>query len=341
MSKPGPLAWLIVGEDPSLVSEELSRLVRQLVGDQDRSLVLEEMASADDAELFAVVDACRTPPFLSDRRVVVVRELGRFGPDQLAPVLSYLEEPMSTTRLVLVSGGGTLPSKFVTAFKAAGCTEVVGTDVSPREARNWVAEKVAASGVKLVPAALVAIQDHLGEDLNRLSSVLATLESAYGTGARLGPEQVAPYLGEAGAVPPWDLTDAIDRGDAETALTLLHRLTGAGDRHPLVVLAILSRHYSNMLKVQSPSIATEAQAAAALGIAKGRSTFPAKKALDAARRLGPSGVGDAVIALAEAELALKGKIDWEGDLVLEVLIARLCRLSRSARARSGTASGRR
>ncbi|HUC13132.1 MAG TPA: hypothetical protein VMS00_01650, partial [Acidimicrobiales bacterium] len=65
--------------------------------------------------------------------------------------------------------------------------------------------------------------------------------------------------------------------------------------------------------------------------AKGRSTFPARKALDAARRLGMRGSGDAVIALADAELALKGKLDWEPEAVLEVLVARLCRLSRTAR----------
>ena len=114
---------------------------------------------------------------------------------------------------------------------------------------------------------------------------------------------------------------------------LLHRLTGGADgRHPLVVTAILHRHFGNILKAQSPSITSEAQAAAAIGIAKGRSTFPARKALDAARRLGSAGTGDAILALADAELGLKGKMDWPSDLVLEVLIARLCRLSRAGRA---------
>lgn len=341
MSSTSTLAWLVTGDDASLVSEQLGRLVHELVRDQDRSLVLEEMATADDADLSYVADACRTPPFLSDRRVVIVRDIGRFGADQLAPLLSYLQDPLETSRLVLAAGGGTVPAKFVSAFKSAGRTQVIGTDINPREARSWVADRVAASGVKLAPPALAALQEHLGQDLNRLSSLLATLESAYGAATRIGPEELTPYLGEAGGVPPWDLTDAIDRGDAAQALALVHRLTGAGERHPLVVLAVLHRHYSNVLRVQSRSIATEAQAAAALGIAKGRSTFPAKKALDVARRLGPTGVGDAIVALADAELSLKGKIDWDGDLVLEVLIARLCRLARASGARAGAASAAR
>jgi hypothetical protein len=66
---------------------------------------------------------------------------------------------------------------------------------------------------------------------------------------------------------------------------------------------------------------------------KGRSTFPAKKALDQGRRLGHDGVARAIELLAEADLTFRGfGKDWPPDLVMEVLVARLCRL---APARSG------
>ena len=104
----------------------------------------------------------------------------------------------------------------------------------------------------------------------------------------MGPDELEPYLGQPGSVPPWDLTDAIDKGETEAALTVLHRLMEAGARHPLVILAILHRHFGNILRTQSPAITSESEAAGALGIAKGRSTYPARKALDAARRLGPA-----------------------------------------------------
>jgi hypothetical protein len=42
------------------------------------------------------------------------------------------------------------------------------------------------------------------------------------------------------------------------------------------------------------------------------------------------------MALADAELALKGKVDLPPELVLEVLVARLCRLSRTRVSRAGT-----
>jgi DNA polymerase III subunit delta len=338
-SAAAPAAWLVTGEDPALLGEAVANLVGELVGTADRSLVLEDFAG-EEVDVGAVASACSTPPFLADRRVVVLREAGRFSLDQLEPLLSYLKEPLSTTRLVVAGGGGSLPPKFVNGFKAAPGTVLVTSDVTSREAHNWVTERIARAPLTLAPGAAAQLESHLGEDLNRLSSLLATLETAYGPGARVSLDELEPYLGQPGSVPPWDLTDAIDKGDADGALKALHRLMEAGDRHPLVLLAILHRHFGNILRVQSPDITTEGQAAEALGIAKGRSTFPARKALDAARRLGPRGSADAVIALADAELALKGKLEWEPELVLEVLVARLCRLSRSSRSAPLAARGR-
>jgi DNA polymerase-3 subunit delta len=335
---PERTAWLVTGEDASLVAEAVANLVNQLVDGAERSLVLEDYGG-EDLEVGVVVDACSTPPFLADRRVVVLRDAGRYGTDRLQPLASYLEGPLPTTKLVVAGGGGALPAKFVTAFKQAAGATLVNTDVSSREAHSWVSQRLSHGPVKLVPAAAAMVEEHLGEDLNRLGALLATLEAAYGHGARIETEDLEPYLGEPGSVPPWDLTDAIDKGETEVALKVLHRLLEAGARHPLVVLAILQRHFGNVLRVQSPAITSEAEAAAALGMAKGRSTFPARKALDAARRLGPSSTGDAIVALADAELALKGKLDLPSELVLEVLVARLGRLSRHARSGASTAGG--
>jgi DNA polymerase III subunit delta len=334
----GKVAWLVTGEDPSLLAEEVGKLVRRLLGDAERSLAVEDFGTDDDEEavVAAAVDASQTPPFLSDRRVVVLRGAGRFNADQLAPVVRYLEEPLPTTRLVVVGDGGTFPAKVAGAFRASPVAEVMTTDVAAREAHGWFSGRLGHAPVKFLAPAAAVVEQHLGEDLGRLSALLAALEAAYGHGAVIGPEELGPYLGRPGSVPPWDLTDAIDKGQTELALPLLHRVMEAGGRHPLVVLAILQRHFGNILRAQSPAITSEGQAAEALGIAKGRSTFPARKALDSARRLGPRGAGDAMIALANAELALKGKVDWPAELVLEVLVARLCRLSRSSAGSGGT-----
>jgi DNA polymerase-3 subunit delta len=166
----------------------------------------------------------------------------------------------------------------------------------------------------------------LGEDLGRLGSLIAALTAAYGEGAQLGADDVMPFLGEAGGVAPWDLTDAIDRGDTPAALSALHRMLAGGARHPLVVTATLQRHYLSMLKLDGSGVSTEREAAEVLGL-RG-STFPARKAMTQSRNLRWAGLSQAVELLAQADLDLRGASAWPDALVMDVLVARLCRLAR-------------
>jgi DNA polymerase-3 subunit delta len=332
MSEPKRMVWLVDGDDPTLVGEAVRSLVDDLVGDAERSLVVEDHRG-DEVDLAAVADACRTPPFLADRRVVVVRDVGRWNTEELAPLLGYLDEPLGSTALVLVAGGGRPAPKLLAAVKARG--HITGTAVG-RDAKGWIRDRIRSSPLALDAAATQLVEAHLGEDVSRLGAMLDVLTAAFGEGARLGPGDLGPYLGEAGAAAPWDLTDAIDAGRTEVAIDQLHRMLGAGERHPLVVLATLARHVGSILRVDADGVTTEAQAAAAMGITGGRSTFPARKALASARRLGPAGVAEAIGLVADAEVDLKGGSEWPGELVLEVLVARLCRLSRAgAGVRSG------
>lgn len=323
--------YLVRGDDAVLLADAVRQLVATLVGPDDAGLAVEELDldgnhAADDHGMGALLDACLTPPFLTDRRVVLARNAGVLNADEGARLVQYLDDPLDTTALVLVGGGGTVPQKLVAAVKAKGEIVEAGLPRQARDRTSWLVGKLKQAPVKLDNRAAQRLEEHLGEDLSRLNGILQVLRTAYGDGAAVGVEQLEPFLGEAGGVAPWDLTDAIDKGDAPTALDLLHRLVQGGDRHPLVVMATLHRHYGQMLRLDGSGARDEKQAAQVLGL-KG-STFPAKKALTSARRLGSPKIRRAIALLAEADLDLRGQKNWSEELVMEVLIARLCQLSR-------------
>lgn len=316
---------LFRGDDPSLVRDAVRRLVDELVGDGDRTLVVDEFAGEYDVG--ALADSAQTPPFLTDRRVVVGRDLHQFRADQLAPLVAYLADPLPSTALVLVWESGAVPKGLLDALKKAGGVQ---HDTSPgrtaRDQRSWFAERIAEAGIQLDKAAVDAIVGGLGEDVSRLAGLLDALAATYGPGATLSAADVAPYLGEGGGVAPWELTDAVDQGDIPLAVDRLHRLLRGGDRHALVVLATLHTHVQRMLALDGAGVRSEKEAAELLGM-KG-STFPAKKALDQLRRLGGEKVARAVALLAQADVDLRGAKAWPDELVLEVLVARLAFLAR-------------
>ena len=320
-------AYLVRGEQPVLLADAVKHLVAELAEGGDAGLLTEEL-SGDEYTVGALVDAAQTPPFFGDRRIVVARDVGRFSTHDVEPLVAYLQDPLSTTSLVLVAGGGQVARPLVEIVRKTG--HVVDAGVPGGRGRStWLAARLKEGPVRLDARAAAMVGEHLGDDVDRLGSLLEMLAAAHGAGARLGPDEVAPYLGGAGSVAPWELTDAIDRGDTAVALTVLRRLIGPGGRHPLVILATLHSHFARMLRLEGADVVDEAAAATLLGISGG-STYPAKKALLQVRRLGHAPVARAIHLLAEADLALKGAVDWPAEVVLEVLVARLSALGRGA-----------
>lgn len=321
--------WLLKGDDEALLGEAITSLVHQLVGDGDRSLMVDEF-SGEGEVIGALIDAARTPPFLTESRIVVGRGVEGWTAEQIAPLLSYLADPLSSTALVLAAAGGRLPKALTDAIKGAG-GQTSSTDAPSRarERQGWVDEQLADTGLHLDATAKALLVDQLGEDLSRLSSIVDTLLATFGPRTRLHADDVRPFLGDAGSVPTWDLTDAIDSGDTARALANLSRLVRGGERHPLQILATLHGHYTRMLRLDGAGVADEKEAAQLLGLKN--STFPARKALDQGRRLGHDGVARAVALLADADLDVRGAKEWSDELVLEVLVARLSRLSPMAR----------
>ena len=331
---------LLHGGDDVLVANAVRDRVAQLVGDGDRSLMVAEMAEAsyledDDYHIAPLADAAQTPPFLTERRVVVGRELGRFSTaDSLGPILAYLANPLDTTDLVLVWEKGpalqrlnAVPKRLSEAVAAAG-GEVIGAGV-PRGrdgAAKWMDTQIAAAGLRLRAGAKRLLADHLGEDLSRLPAVLAILASAYGPDQALEADDVAPFVGEAGSVPPWELTDAVESANIAVALDKLRRMLHAGGRNEMQVLATLYNHHTRLLRLDGADAADEKKAAELLGM-KG-STFPARKALRQSRKLGSKKIARSIELLAQADLDLRGATAVPPEAVLEVLVARLTQLNR-------------
>lgn len=329
---------VVRGSDPVLLSDRLRSVINELVGEADASLVVDEY-TGEDVDIGAVIDAAQTPPLFSDHRVIVLRGASRFSKaDDVAPLISYLENPLETSTIVVawepVPGQArlsTIPKKLAEAIAAAH-GEIIATDPGSTRANrdDWWADTFSSASIALDQRAKQLIKDHVADDIAMVPPLLRMLAGAFGEGATLGVDDVQPFLGDSGSVPPWELTDAIDNGDTTRALDALHRMLGAGARHPLQIMATLNSHYLRIAALQGAPISGEKDAAALLGI-KG-STYPAKKALTTLRSLGPSGTKRAVEICANADLTLRGGGPaWSGDLVLEVVVARLARIAAGRR----------
>jgi len=292
--------------------------------------------TGDASVVQSVVTALTSPPFLTARRVVVVHDVGALNAASGEAIAPFIAEPADGIALVLVAGGGRMPSALDKALKAANVPTV-----GPDSERTDTVLKTEARrvGIDLTPEASKLVADHLGEDAGRVVELVELLRGAFGPEATLSVDDIGPYLGEAGGVPRYELTNAIDKGDAGVALAALHRLlssTSSRDPrplHPMQVIATLIPHYQRMLRLDDPAIRTEGDAVAALG---GKiKPYPARRALEASQRHGTDGLREALGHLAQAELDLRGATGASDETVIEVLVARLASLARRRGASSG------
>ena len=349
-------AYLVKGSEPSLRERVVDDLVAELLGTDDRSMALEEItipgragagddpeaaggAEGRDAAVASLLNAAGSPPFMTAHRIVVARDVGALTAGDVDGIVRYLDDPLDTTVLVFVAGGGTMPPALTKKLK-----EIRAEERAPETEKTDKVLIAAAheAGVLLHPDAANVIATHLGDDAGRVAAIVDVLAAAYGPDVRVGVDDVTPYLGEAGAIPPYLLTNTIEAGDPAVALETLHRLMTVATAqqpkpmHPLQIMGLLNGYYRRILRLDDPSLRSPADAVAALG---GKvKEYPARKALDQARSLGSGGIRQAFDALFQADLDLKGARGIPEQAVMEVLVVRLARLS----ARSGGgARGRR
>jgi len=314
---------LLSGDDESVLRDAVHDLVHRLVGDGDRSLMVDEFDGAE-YELCAVVDAAQTLPMFTERRVVVARGVGRFVVADLDPLLAYLADPLETTDLVLVGDGGAFPKKGVDAVKAAGGA-VRSTTVAPRakDRTAWIRERATMHGIDLDDRAVARLQDWMGDEVSSLEGVLTTIAATHEGRARVKVDEIEPLLDGGGGVPPWELTDAIDAARTADAIGLLHRMMHGGGRHPLQIMATLHGHYASVMRLDGSGAGDAESAAAIAGVKSG---FPAKKLWQRHRSLDAAAVRRAIDLLATADRNLRGETGLDEAVVMEVLVARLSRL---------------
>jgi DNA polymerase-3 subunit delta len=315
----------VISGDESLISLELTNLLHQLIGDEDRSMMLEDIDASDSQTTAAgIADALHTPPMFTDRRVVLVRNAHDMNTDMVSQFAQSIDTMNDTTDLV-VTLTGRQPKALSDAFKKAAARSIGATVPSGAKDRlSWIESHLVEAGISYTPDAARLIALWFGNDQGRLAGLIQTLRATYDEGTKLSRADIEVFLGEAGSIAPWDLTDAIDAGDVNKSLVMLHRIMI--DSHPLQVLALLANRYANMMKLDGPAVNTVSDVVAILG----GKEFTARKVLEQYQRLGSSGVAQAMSLIAQADVDLRGGKEWDDVLVMEVLVARLSRLGRSA-----------
>ncbi|MCU0475490.1 MAG: DNA polymerase III subunit delta [Anaerolineae bacterium] len=241
--------YIFHGEDDIAIEEAVNKLRAGMgeFGDMNTSEFEGDSVSAPE-----LLNAVSSYPFLSDKRLVIVKGLiahatrkgaGETGKRLIEQLMTEGASLPEHARLILVERGllgekdklsnavAAMPHGFVRAFNV------------PDDLAGWVIKRVAAYNAEIQPRAASALADMVGKDLRRLDNELVKLADYALPRTLITEDDVAaitPYVPEANI---FQMVDAMASGDGKTALRLLHQLLRDKNNTVFSVYGMITRQF--------------------------------------------------------------------------------------------------
>jgi DNA polymerase III subunit delta len=310
-------AYLLTGSDRPKIERALRRL-RERFGEDAIERLSARDATGDDA-----VAACNAMGlFATGGRLVLVDEVERWKAPDAKAVAEYLAAPAPETVLALVGDALRKDSPLAKALAKKG--DVLVYEVSKRDLPKWLGEQFARHGVKASADACRALVELVGDNLQELATEVEKL-SVWAGHDEVGPDEVELLVTARADVPPFVLTDAWGRRDVGAVLaaceSILERSTRSGEAHMLV--GRLAAHVRRVQACQNLDLAgvRPREAAAELKM----HPFAAEKAFAQSRNFSVEELRDAIVGLADLDLALKGGSRLPSELELQRTLVEITR----------------
>ncbi|MEI7815008.1 MAG: DNA polymerase III subunit delta [Coriobacteriia bacterium] len=219
--------YLIVGEQDLLLNSALEALKASVaeVADLDFNL---ETFEGESADVDDVVAACNTLPFVSERRLVIVRGVDKMPKDGTDALVRYAEDPSPTTILALVAKKLAKNTRlFKIVDKLGGVIERKNPE--PREFPRLVQDMFTRAGKRISLEGAEYLVGAVGRDLQRLSVEVGKTVSYVGDRVEVGLSDAEEVASTTAKTSVFELGTALGNRDCAAALRLLNRLLGDGE----------------------------------------------------------------------------------------------------------------
>jgi DNA polymerase-3 subunit delta len=249
MASPTKTIYLFHGQDDVALEEAVSKLRAGMgeYGDMNTSQFDGESGSISE-----MINAAASYPFLSDRRLVLVRGLAshltrKGGGDTAKRAIEQLLEEAPTlpehARLVLMERGA-LPDnhKLIKGLSEMPNAYVKAFNV-PADLAQWIHKRAEAYAITFDGSAARILADMVGGDLRRLDGEISKLADYAMPRTEISEEDVAaltPYVPEGNI---FKLVDAISGGDGKVALSVFHTLLLDKANTPFSVFGMITRQF--------------------------------------------------------------------------------------------------
>ena len=235
------------GDEPYLIERGVKRLLDLAVTVNTRDFNM-DIFYGKECKGDEVMTAAQTLPMFAERRVVLVKRSGELPASTLEKLTEYVSDPSPSTCLIFEGDKIDQRKKFFLEIKKHG-TLVEFKRPYEYQLAPFIREEAAAYGKKLEPAAQEALIYLVGNNLQELAVEIEKVSVFIGKRDTIRMADIREIVSDTRVDSIFELTDAVGRKDLARALRGLNAILRDGEA-PLMVLAVLSRHFRQLWRVK-------------------------------------------------------------------------------------------
>lgn len=207
--------YLLHGEESYFIDQITDLLLDKVLTEEEKDFNLTQYYGAD-CDITEVISACRRYPMMSDRQLVLLREVQSIDKRQihLDDLCVYLDQPLESTIFVITCKTQTLTgaSNLIKACKKHGF--VYQSD----KIREWdlpgvIGDILAGANLTAEPQAIDMLCNCIGSDLSRLSTEIDKLTLSLQGRNKISLDDVTAHIGISREFNVWELQSAIAKRD--------------------------------------------------------------------------------------------------------------------------------
>ncbi|MEA5112819.1 MAG: DNA polymerase III subunit delta [Geobacteraceae bacterium] len=235
------------GDEPYLMEKAVRRLLDTLVPPDLRDFNLEVFYGNENSG-GQIVEAAATLPMFAEWRVVLVKKADALPAASLEDLARYIENPSPSTCLVFLAEKIDQRKKFFTEFKKRG--ELVECKrLYENQLGAFIKAEAAARGKRIESAAAEMLVYLVGNNLQELVSEVEKAVLYVGDRDMVTAPDIREIASDTRVNSVFELADSLGEKKIDRALRSLDTLIEGGEA-PLLVLAMITRHYRQLWKVR-------------------------------------------------------------------------------------------
>lgn len=217
-------AYLFLGEEDFLKEETIEKAKSKFLDSHTKDLNYSVFSAKDkNFDLKGMLEGLNTMPFLSKKRLFILKDADSLTASAKDSVLFYLRAPKESSMFIIESASAAIKGGFL--LEASKLAHLVyfrrltesGIDM-------WLIKKAGLSKKKISDEAIRAIKESLPNDLRTLSSAMDNIVLYTGERPLITGKDVEIMVGPNPSHTSFDLIDAIAIKDAKKALHILSSL---------------------------------------------------------------------------------------------------------------------